>query len=509
MPSISQDKYFALIGHKPHPKQWLFHRSKARFRVPCCGRRFGKSMMGARDEEPRLLLPDRRTWCVGPTYDLAEKEFRVIWNDMIIGLKFASDKRIRRAYNKRSGEMYIEFPWQTRIECRSADHPENLVGERLDHVIMSEAAKHKKDTWERYIQPALADRRGSATFPSTPEGFNWFYDLWQQGQDPSFEDTESWQFPSWDNPIVYPDGRSDSEILRLERVSTKEWFEQEIAASFTAFVGKIFGDFAEVTHVKAHEFNPEWRNYIAFDWGYTNPLAAIEFQVSPQDEIFVWREHYKPYLTLEEHLNILKTRENPEGYRLDLCFGDSADPEAAIYVSQHFAPCIAMPEAKNNWREGIDLINVFLKIREPSDFADLTDMTSELDLSFADSLRRPGLFIDHSCKNTIREMNGYRTPQSRTLVNPREAAQKYDDHALDALRYGLMHVFKLGCGASSLTDIYDPRGMVWGSDRVTTASGFTTYEGEGDAGSGFFTFPRSDGAFDDSGSFFSAADLNF
>ncbi len=129
VPKIDMVKYFEMIGYKPHPRQMLFHKSSARFRVPCCGRRFGKSMMGARDEEPRLLLPDRRVWAVGPTYDLAEKEFRVIWNDMIIGLELARDKRVRKAYNKRSGEMYIEFPWQTRIECRSADHPENLVGE--------------------------------------------------------------------------------------------------------------------------------------------------------------------------------------------------------------------------------------------------------------------------------------------------------------------------------------------------------------------------------------------
>jgi len=502
---IDMAKYFAKIGYKPHPRQMLFHMSPARFRVPCCGRRFGKSMMGARDEEPKLLLPDRRVWAVGPTYDLAEKEFRVIWNDMIIGLEFARDKRIKKAYNKRSGEMFIEFPWQTRIECRSADHPENLVGERLDHVIMSEAAKHKKDTWERYIQPALADRRGSATFPSTPEGFNWFYDVWSQGQDPTYPDTESWQFPSWDNPYVYPEGRYDPEIVRLERASTQEWFAQEIAADFTAFVGKIYGEFAETTHVRPHTFNPDWPNYVAFDWGYTNPLAAIEFQVSPWDEVFVWREHYQAYMTLEEHLNILKTRNNPDGYRVDLCFGDAADPEAAVYVSQHYAPCVAMPEAKANWREGVDLIKVYLKIREPSDSLDLTEMTSKLDLQYADGLKKPRLTIDPSCKNMIREFNGYRAPSSRLQVNPREAAQKYDDHALDALRYGMMHVFKLGCN-SHLDELYDPRGFLKGVPNVNTMG--IVYDGEGDGANGFFKFGSSDGAADFS-SFFSAADMNF
>src|SRR5258706_10424508 len=180
--TFSKQKYFDLVGYVPHPKQKLFHDSPARFRVPCCGRRFGKSHMAGRDCGAELFLPKRRYWIVGPTYDLAEKEFRVIWDDLIVGQKLGIDKRVKKAYSKRSGEMWIEFPWQTRIECRSADQPEGLVGEKLHGVIMSEAAKHRKGTFERFIRPALSDARGWATFPTTSEGFNWLYDLWSYGR---------------------------------------------------------------------------------------------------------------------------------------------------------------------------------------------------------------------------------------------------------------------------------------------------------------------------------------
>ena len=43
----------------------------------------------------------------------------------------------------------------------SADNPDSLLGEGLSHVIMSEAAKHNRATWEQYIEPALSDLRGS------------------------------------------------------------------------------------------------------------------------------------------------------------------------------------------------------------------------------------------------------------------------------------------------------------------------------------------------------------
>jgi hypothetical protein len=435
---IDKGLFFKKIGHTPHSHgQWKYHMSKARFKIPVCGRRYGKSTMAARDLEPELLIPNRRYWIVGPTYDLGEKEFRVIWDDLIIGQRLGQDKRVKKAYNKRSGEMYIEFPWGTSVEVRSAEHPDRLVGDSLDGVILSEAAKHKRETWERFIRPSLADRRGWATFPTTPEGHNWLYELWLHGQNPDIPAYESWRFPSWENPIVYPGGRQDPEIKLLEQTTAYEWFLQEIGADFASFVGKIYDEFDETLHVKKHEFNPAWPNYIVFDWGFVQPLAAIEFQVDPWQNVRVWREHYKAYTQLGEHLRLLKAREQPYGYHLDMAFGDAADPEAALKVSQDLVPCIADPLAKANWRQGIDTVKTFLK---PYD----TGLFDE----YGTPIRKPKLTIDPSCTNTIREHAAYRAPDKMSS-NIREsstvsAAQKQDDHTCDALRYGLMHVFMLG-----------------------------------------------------------------
>ena len=412
--------------------------SEARFKVACCGRRFGKSTMAARDLEPELMIPRRWYWIVGPTYDLGEKEFRVIWDDLIVKQQLGKDKRVRKAYNKKSGDMYIEFPWRTRVEVRSAEHPENLVGEGLHGVIMSEAAKHRSDTWERYIRAALADYRGWATFPTTPEGQNWLYKLWQFGINPAMPEYQSWRFPSWENPFVYPGGVEDEEIKLIRATTSDDWFQQEIVADFTAFVGKIYGEFQEDVHVRPHTFNPMWPNYIAFDWGYSHPLAAIEFQIDPWDNVYVWREHYKSYLTLGEHLKQLREREQPPGYHLDMAFGDAADPAAAVTVSEELVGCLAMPEAKENVRQGIDLVKTFLKLRK----------VDEID-EYGTPLEMPRLTVAHQCPNTIREFNNYRAQQmTRNTLNPRDpkdGPQKHDDHAMDAIRYGLMHIFVLGC----------------------------------------------------------------
>lgn len=433
---VDKDALFEAIKYKPHPEQRLYHASQARFKIPVCGRRFGKSTMAARDVEPELFLPKRRYWIVGPTYDLGEKEFRILWDDLIIEAGLGRDKKVKKAYNKKQGDMYIEFPWQTRIEVRSADHPENLVGEALHGVIMSEAAKHRPDTWERYIRAALGDYRGWASFPTTPEGQNWLYQLWRFGKNPDFPDYESWKFPSWSNRVLYPGGRTDPEILLIEKTTTQEWFDQEIGADFTAFVGKIYGEFDENVHVDKVEYNPLLPNYMAFDWGYVNPLAAVEFQITPNDEVRVWREHYKSYTALGEHLIQMNSRDQPEGYKIDMAFGDAADPEAAAYVSNHLVPCMADPAAKKNWREGVELVKTFLKPRD-------TGMYDE----YERPITKPGLTIDHSCDNIIREFGNYRAPNQqggRNQKSPRETAQGIDDHALDALRYGLVSIYRLG-----------------------------------------------------------------
>lgn len=467
---INKRAFFEKIGYEPHPKQLLYHNSKARFRLPNCGRRFGKSTMAARDMEPQLFVPNRVYWIVGPTYDLGEKEFRYIWQDLIIGQQLGRDKTIKRSYNKKQGNMFIEFPWQTRVEVRSADHPENLVGDALHGVIMSEAAKHKRETWERFIRPALADYRGFADFPTTPEGYNWLYELWMFGQDPELPEYESWRFPSWDNPEVYPGGDNDPEIRLLKRTMSPEAFMQEIGADFGSFVGKIYPEWDVQKNVTNVKFNPNWPNYMAFDWGYTNPLAAVEFQISPSDEVFIWREHYKAFTRVEEHCAILKRRDQPPGYHLDLAFGDAADPEAADIVSRNLVGCIANPDAKTNWRDGIDLVRSFMEREAGED-------------EFGGPIYKPAFHVDFSCVNTIREFNNYKAPDSVKGRNVQEIGLRQDDHTLDAIRYALYHIYKLGA-AYHLGDVMplttDARGSFSGAGLSVPESdaGFFTTAGE-------------------------------
>ena len=226
--------WFDYMGYKPHKGQEKLHyptKDTARFFVMVCGRRFGKTTCSAMEATFVASQPNKRIWCVGLSYDKADLMFREIWKKMVVG----HSNDIIRASEK---ERYIKFKWGTVVEGKSADNPDSLVGEGLDLLIIDEAAKVKRKIWAMYLSPTLSDRKGKAIFISTPEGFNWLYDMYLLGQ--RDELWESHQAPSWDNQFSFPEGEQDSFIVERKRNMSKETYDQEYGAKFTTFAGQVY-----------------------------------------------------------------------------------------------------------------------------------------------------------------------------------------------------------------------------------------------------------------------------
>src|SRR4029077_7018262 len=290
-PNIDLAKLFGLLEFKPHSaEQWEYCSSLARFNIPCCGRRYGKSLSAGRRITHKSFLPESYIWICGPTYKLAEKEFRIVFRD-IQKLESLGLKHVRKSYAPKQGDMSIKLPWHTVIEAVSAEKPDGLVGEGLTHVCMSEAAQHNLITWEQYIEPALSDRLGSADFPSTPRGYNWYYGMWMMGQKnlPQFDPTgnyASWRLPTWANTVRFPGGENNPEIQRIKKIVSKQFFEQEYAARFTTVVGEIYEEFDRDIHVEPITYNPMWENYRAFDFGFDNPTVCLDIMVDPMENVY-------------------------------------------------------------------------------------------------------------------------------------------------------------------------------------------------------------------------------
>lgn len=430
MQTIDTDALFHELGYSPHsPVQREVHFSDARFRIVCCGRRWGKSTWAGHELTKKMFVPDSLNWIVGPNYGLGEKEFRVVWNDF---KKLGLLGDCAKSYNKNQGSMRIH--WRTMnstLEVKSAERPDSLVGDKLNHVCMSEAAKHKLSTWQMYVQPGLSDLRGTADFPSTPEGYNWYEAMFQLGQQDASNVYKSWQLPSWTNPVLFPLGYDDPEIARLRKELTPQYFAQEIGAEFTVFEGKIYDNFHTNSHVRPLRFNPSWPNYLALDFGFTDPFVCLDIQVNPVSQrIHVWREYQVTQKSTTEHAYDIASRINPEGYRVD---GTYADPRGAdeIATLQMIWGGIAEPHVVG-WLLGIEAVKQAMMTREDG---------------------MPGILIDPSCVHLIRQLKGLRAKIIREGHNERQGQHDYDDHGPDALRYFFNEHIVLG-GGYGLADLY-------------------------------------------------------
>ena len=260
-------EWFEFMGYKPHTGQLKLHypeKDSARFFVMVCGRRFGKTTASAMEATYIASQPNKKIWLVGLSYDKADLMFREVWQKMVVGR--AND--IERASEK---ERFIKIKWGTTIEGKSPDNPDSLGGEGLDLLIIDEAAKVKKRIWDMYLSPTLSDRKGKAIFITTPEGYNWIYKIFLLGKTDSL--WESHQAPSWNNQYAFPDGKKDQFLIERKRNMSKELYEQEYAAKFTSFEGRVYS-FDRSLDVGDFPYNPNFPTFCSIDFGYRMPAVA-------------------------------------------------------------------------------------------------------------------------------------------------------------------------------------------------------------------------------------------
>lgn len=456
---LVKDRVFGQVNYEPHPGQVPIHRSGARMKVVTAGRRFGKSEIGGHELTVEALATHgmvplleesghrREFWIVGPEYSDSEKEFRKLWDDL---KRLDAPLDHPGSYNNpHNGDMSVSlFDGKFQVHAKSAKYPETLVGEGLSGVIMAEAAKVKERVWSKFIRPTLADFRGWALMTSTPEGKNWFYESWKRGQDPTQTAWASWRRPSWENPIVFPQGATeealsalrrmlrpqgsedglltvddiiamgmDPEILDMASDMSLEKFNQEIGADFTEFVGRVFKDFDEEVHVGDLEYDPELPVYACCDYGWTHPFVWLYLQVDRKDRINVLAEYRVERRDINDIARDLD--QVPLTRQVKTFYPDPAEPGDTAVLEKKLK-LTANGSTGGELKHRLEYIRQALKITPDHG---------------AERYKRPRLLIDRSCHELIREMQDYRYPETKadSLKGPSEKPLDKDDHGPEAL----------------------------------------------------------------------------
>jgi len=218
-----------LVLPEAHPAQAQAHAEARRFSVLDAGRRWGKDVW----QLERLVEPALHGYPVGwffPTY----KMLGDAWRESKLALQPVTAR-------KWEVEHRIELLGGGVFDMWSLQDPDKARGREYKRIAVNEAGEvaQLQYAWEYVLRATLADLRGDAIFAGTPKGLNYFFELYQRGQDKANEDWVSWQFPTRLNPYIAPQEIEDARQELPERAFMQEW-----EAEFLEDAGAVFRNVA-------------------------------------------------------------------------------------------------------------------------------------------------------------------------------------------------------------------------------------------------------------------------
>ena len=282
-----------VVAPSLHPNQRAVARDPARFRVLACGRRWGKSRLGA------LLcisaaLERGRAWWVSPNYPMSAIGWREI---KALAVQIPG-------VTVRESDRMVLMPGGGYIQIKSADNPNSLRGEGLDFLVMDECAFTDGEAWREALRPTLADRKGRALFISTPKGRNWFWELYLAGM-AGRDDTKAWTFPTTDNPFIDP-----AEVEAARKSLPEIIYRQEFLAEFVDSEGAVFRRVQDAARLHPLDRAIDGRQYVAA----VDPASATDYtavcvlDVESKQQVYLDRFNRVDYPALEDRLAAVYTR---------------------------------------------------------------------------------------------------------------------------------------------------------------------------------------------------------
>lgn len=369
-----------------------------RFRVLCCGRRWGKTTLAIDQMKACAVSKPVRIAYIAPTLqqarDIAWEQLKNDCAQAAISIREAPRLEIILP-TQRGGESLIVL--------RGWEAVETLRGQSFDLIVIDEVAMMRNfwTNWQEVIRPTLTDRKGEVLFISTPKGFNHFYDLFNLQDTDS--DYKSYHFPSSDNPFLPPE-----EIKKAESELTPERFAQEYMADFKKTEGLVYKEFDREKHLFTDI--PVGTGIVericGIDFGFTNPCAIPDILVDASDTWWLKSEYYETGRTDAQ------VAEYVSAQRFNAVYPDPEAPAAIAELRKRGVNVRDVVKGKDSIENGIGAVRERLKAGK--------------------------LKIHVSCVNTILEFETYSYPDKKDLHNEQEVPIDEDNHMMDAIRYPVM-----------------------------------------------------------------------
>jgi len=232
----------------------------------------------------------------------------------------------------------------------------------------------------------------------------------------------------YDNPTLM---ENDPDYVNTLKGLPEELREAWLEGSWDVFSGQYFNKWRYEKHVvKPFKIPSDWHRYRCIDYGYSAPFACLWIAVDYDGDAYVYREHYEKQKPLSHHIEKIKELSGDEKYQNSL-----ADP----------AMWIRNPQNTNNWSNALPthmsiadimLFNGVPVNRANNDRISGWNLLREY-LEWNDEDKpEPRIKFFSNCENLIRTLPMLVHSEKK----PEDVDTTQEDHAPDALRYGLMYI---------------------------------------------------------------------
>lgn len=211
----------------------------------------------------------------------------------------------------------------------------------------------------------------------------------------------------YDNKYNLPE-----EYIRELESRPENWRKRFLLGEWGTMEGLVFEHFDRNIHIDSLQYDPELDYFLAIDYGIDAPFACLLMAYDkPNRRFYVLKEHYKRGWNTNVHCEYIEA--NFIQYNPRFFIPDYQDKNAVDIMKRALGLRIKAPDKRRDY--GFKKLQNYMLIRNDG---------------------KPGLIIDSSCKNLIREIESFEYKTNRRG----ESLEDYDkrnDHALDALRYGV------------------------------------------------------------------------
>jgi hypothetical protein len=411
-PTIKR-RFFDYWGYKPGRIQAQVHYegSKYRFIAVRGGNRSGKSWLAGFEGAVSAQLPNQSIWLTAPTYDLADKVYRLV-------REFGVTRIDHCLVADRNNPQEFKTSFNTHVWAKSWEKLQSLEGEGVNKMISDEWGFANKIVWQRLLV-RLDQSNSQWIVIFTPKGKNaWIKEWWHER-----ETSDEWL------TVAMPTDEMEYVSHEFLEMAERELggkdspsYREQIRGEFVMYGLLVYPMFSEQVF-GVEKVDRSWRFLIGVDSGYVHPCAAAFWAVSKGDRCYKFGEYHKQYLTRAENAQNIIAMAGDFQKRFKIKFDglvyDPSDPSFGKDIKKIARSVNILGGGSNVYAADNDV---------------------DKGIELMRSLLPSQITINPQCKHTIFDYQNYSHKENSETIQ-----KLYDDHC-DCDRYTLLAHFGRALG---------------------------------------------------------------